>query len=141
MRAAEQIWGMPKESRPTALFACNDRMAIGFLNRARELGLDVPGEISVVGYGDIEACRYTSPSLTTVSQPAYELGSRAAEILIRRLEGECFSPQELLLKIGIVVRGSSAPPPVHKLSEGTHEEGGEGRNPARAWDGVATSAR
>ena len=69
--------GYAQREPADSVFACNDRMAIGFLNRARELGLDVPGEISVVGYGDIEACRYTSPSLTTVSQPAYELGSRA----------------------------------------------------------------
>lgn len=109
IRAARRYLKIPPPQRPTALFAFNDRMAIGFLQEAQALGIKVPDDVSVVGYDDIEPCRYTTPTLTTISQPTRDMGARAAEILIRRLEGEIFSTQEMLLKTELVVRDSAAP--------------------------------
>ncbi len=68
--------------RPTALFCANDLMAMGALEAAAELGLNVPGELSVMGYDDQELARYTHPPLTTLVLPNYEMGRRAAELLI-----------------------------------------------------------
>ena len=68
--------------RPTALFCANDLMAVGALEAAAELGLRVPNDLSVVGYDDHELSRYTTPPMTTVVLPSYEMGRRAVELLI-----------------------------------------------------------
>jgi LacI family transcriptional regulator len=69
-------------SPPTALFCANDLMAIGALDAAREMGLRVPEDLSVMGYDDQELARYTHPPLSTLTLPNYEMGRRAAEVLV-----------------------------------------------------------
>ena len=64
-----------RPDRPTAIFCANDLMAIGAMDVARELGLDVPGDIALVGYDDIEAASLVTPSLTTVLNPADQVGA------------------------------------------------------------------
>ena len=64
----------------------------------------------MIGYDDVEMCRHTTPTLTTIRQPTTDMGARAAEILVRRLEGERFPVQELLLKTELVIRDSVARP-------------------------------
>lgn len=72
----------------TALFAANDLMAIGAIKCLISKGFDVPGEIAVAGYDDIELCNYVSPSLTSVSQNIKELGSIAVDMIIDAIEGK-----------------------------------------------------
>jgi len=67
---------------PSALFCANDLMAIGALEAASELGLRVPDDISVMGYDDQELARYTHPPLSTLTLPNYEMGRRAADLLV-----------------------------------------------------------
>ena len=72
-------------SRPTAIFACNDMMAIGVLRGAYELGIAVPDELSVIGFDDISLASFVTPTLTTVNQPKYVTGIAAVDILLRRI--------------------------------------------------------
>jgi LacI family transcriptional regulator len=70
------------QNPPTAIFCANDLMAIGALEAASETGLRVPDDVSVMGYDDQELARYTHPPLSTLTLPNYEMGRRAAEMLI-----------------------------------------------------------
>jgi LacI family transcriptional regulator len=74
-------------NRPTAIFCANDLMALGAMDAARELGMDVPTDIALVGFDDIEAAAMVSPPLTTVSNPAYETGLLAGILLSERMSG------------------------------------------------------
>jgi LacI family transcriptional regulator len=92
---------------PTAIFLANDVMAIGAINAAHESGLRVPEDISIVGFDDIPFSNYTNPPLTTVHQPAFEKGVRAAQLLIHLLETQ--EPQEsVILPLEMVLRRSTA---------------------------------
>lgn len=93
-------------SCPQALFAFNDLVAIGAMRAAREHGLALPDDLSVVGYDDIELGRYFSPALTTVHQPIYELGDMAVTQLIERLEHRRPLQRTLQLAPRLVVRES-----------------------------------
>lgn len=72
--------------RPTAIFCANDEMAIGCLHEIKAAGLKVPDDISVVGFDDIRYAEVTDPPLTTISQPAEEIGERVMYRLCRRIE-------------------------------------------------------
>lgn len=74
------------EHRPTAVFAANDEMAIGCLHEIKSAGLKVPGDISVVGFDDIRYAEVMDPPLTTISQPAEEIGERVMYRLCREIE-------------------------------------------------------
>lgn len=99
---------------PTAVFAWNDVVAASVVQCAAELGVRVPGRLSVVGYNDFVIARLTSPPLTTVHQPLFEMGQEAARCLIDRIEarraGEDPPPIQRMLPAEIVVRGSSGAP-------------------------------
>ncbi|MFZ0215345.1 MAG: LacI family DNA-binding transcriptional regulator [Candidatus Dormiibacterota bacterium] len=73
---------------PTATFVNNDLMAIGALRALREAGLDVPGDMAVVGFDDIAMAALVDPGLTTIAQHPLEIGRRAAELLLARLDGD-----------------------------------------------------
>lgn len=87
IKAAQALIAHPVETRPTAVFAANDEMAIGFIKAARGLGLTVPGDISVVGFDDIDFADFCEPPLSTVHQPRRMLGVRAADLLIGQMTG------------------------------------------------------
>jgi LacI family transcriptional regulator len=76
------------EDRPTALFACNDLMALGAYDAARELGIEIPGGLSVVGFDDVLEASWAIPPLTTVKQPIAEMGASAMRMLLRVGAGE-----------------------------------------------------
>ncbi len=105
--AAEALLGM--ESRPTALLCMSDQLAFGVLEAARDLGLSVPGDLSVVGFDDVAEAGRTSPPLTTVHQSHVEKGLLAGRILVARL-GEDEPPEAGLLPTRLIERGSTAPP-------------------------------
>jgi DNA-binding LacI/PurR family transcriptional regulator len=96
--------------RPTAIFASNDLIALGVLQAAHELGLRCPEDLSVIGFDNLELSEYTNPSLTTVHQPGYQLGARAADILLEQVSGRQQSIQHVVLKTDLILRGSVAPP-------------------------------
>jgi len=95
---------------PTAIFAGNDEIALGVLETARELGVRVPEQLSLVGYDDRPAAALVSPHLTTVHQPFIRIGEHAANLLVRRIEGEEIAPITHWLTPELVVRDSTAPP-------------------------------
>ena len=95
--------------RPTAVFACNDLMAIGALRAAREAGLSVPGDLSVVGFDDIGPAKFTEPALTTVAQPKHEIGAIAAELLLKRLDDPDLPVARLLVDTELIIRESVGP--------------------------------
>jgi DNA-binding LacI/PurR family transcriptional regulator len=103
-------WLLAREPRPTALLAMSDRLALGALEVAREQGLSVPEELSIVGYDDIAAASASRPALTTVSQPHAEKGRRAGRLVIPALSGRR-ARRPAVLSTELVVRSSTAPPP------------------------------
>jgi LacI family transcriptional regulator len=98
------------EVRPTAICAANDLLALGGLQAAHELGLSVPGQLSVMGYDDIAYASLASPRLTSVSQPGYAIGAAAARLLIERLRDPGGARQEVVIRPSLVLRDSTAPP-------------------------------
>lgn len=96
--------------RPTAIFAANDLVALGVLAAMRELGLRCPEDVSLVGFDDQEIASFTNPALTTVAQPAYQMGARAAGLLFERLRGEDVPRQQIVMKTTLRVRDSAAAP-------------------------------
>lgn len=99
---------LSQPDRPTAIFASNDTQAMGVLQAARNLGLDVPGDLSVVGYDDIEMADFLG--LTTVRQLLFESGRRSVEALLRKLENPEQAPVCDTLPIELIVRRTTAPP-------------------------------
>nr|WP_315267820.1 LacI family DNA-binding transcriptional regulator [Microbacterium lemovicicum] len=96
---------------PTAIFAGNDLQALGVYEAARERGLRVPDDLSVVGFDDIAPARWVSPPLTTVHQPLRRMGAEAARIVLRAdAAAEDGAAPRLDLATHLVVRGSTAPP-------------------------------
>jgi len=93
---------------PTALFCANDLMAVGAIEAVREAGLDVPGQVSVVGYDDQDIARYTQPPLTTVLLPNYEMGRWAAENLIAQVNGGVTRRTAMKMDCPLVARESVA---------------------------------
>jgi LacI family repressor for deo operon, udp, cdd, tsx, nupC, and nupG len=107
-RAAKQLLGNPRE-RPTAVFAASDEMAIGTILAARDLGLSVPGDVSVIGVDDHELSEFFG--LSTVAQFPAEQGRRAVEILMDQLHPARRTPAENFpLRFELIVRSSTAAP-------------------------------
>lgn len=106
--AAARILAMSE--RPTAVFCSADMVAFGLIAGLRAGGLDVPGDISVVGFDDIEMSEYYVPALTTIRQDRQRLGRRAADVLLARLNGRAQTGPEPPIPVEIVLRASTAPP-------------------------------
>ncbi|MCI9889418.1 LacI family DNA-binding transcriptional regulator [Micrococcales bacterium 31B] len=102
---------LDRDEPPTAIFAANDISALAAIGAARAGGLDVPGDLSVVGFDDIPAAVSGEPRLTTIRQPLRDMGRAAAETLLRLLaEPEATAPERLHMPIELIVRGSTAAP-------------------------------
>jgi LacI family transcriptional regulator len=95
---------------PTAIFAFNDGMAVGAWRAARERGVRIPSDLSLVGFDDSEVSRMVMPSLTTVRQPLEELGRMAVSLLMRLVDGLRVEALTVKLETKLVVRASTAPP-------------------------------
>lgn len=94
----------------TAVFCFNDIAAIGAIRALKDAGLNVPGDVSVVGFDDIQSAAYATPSLTTVRQPLAEMGRRGAQVLLERIaDREKSYPAEIVMEPTLVVRESTAP--------------------------------
>ncbi len=90
--AANTLFALPE--RPSAIFAANDHMAWGVLEAAEEWGLRVPADLAVIGFDDMVPSAHKRPPLTTVSQPFYEIGLRAAELLLWLVDVHSPAPGE-----------------------------------------------
>jgi LacI family transcriptional regulator len=101
---------LDRPDRPTAVFAGNDRQALGVYEAARQLGLSIPEQLSVVGFDDLPLARWVSPPLTTVRQPLVEIGATAAELLIQLIDGRRLRSARVELSTALVDRLSTAPP-------------------------------
>jgi DNA-binding LacI/PurR family transcriptional regulator len=94
-------------ARPEAIVAANDLFALLVLAAAQRSGLRVPADIAVTGFDDVDFAATCEPPLTTVAQPAFQLGVEAAHLLLRRLHGSQGPPQQLRLPAELIVRESS----------------------------------
>jgi len=102
---------LTQDPPPTAIFAFNDLMAFGVIRYAHTHNIAVPEQLSVIGFDDMMMASYSTPSLTTVRQPKYELGQKAVKILLRRVRGDKSPSVQLTLATELVVRESTVPPP------------------------------
>jgi LacI family transcriptional regulator len=101
---------MKQTPTPTAIFGGNNFVAMGAIKAIHNLNLDVPGDVSVVGFDDLPEFMFMKPFLTVARQPAYEMGRLAAELLLKRITGEMIEEhREFVLPVEIVVRESSGP--------------------------------
>ena len=93
---------------PTAVVYANDLMAIGALDVAHERGLDVPGDVALIGFDDVDAATIVTPQLTTVRNPAYEAGSTAGDLLLSRMSGRYGGTgRTVVLPCPLFVRGTA----------------------------------
>ncbi|BDV32014.1 LacI family DNA-binding transcriptional regulator [Microbacterium terricola] len=104
---ARELLALPDP--PTAIFAGSDLQALGAIAAGREVGLSVPGDLSVVGYDDIALSRWMSPQLTTVHQPLRRMGEEATRLVLRMAQGERPDNLRMDLATHLIVRGSTAP--------------------------------
>ncbi|MGN9809325.1 LacI family DNA-binding transcriptional regulator [Micromonospora sp. BQ11] len=95
---------------PTAIFCGNDEQALGALHACRERGLDVPGDVSLVGFDDVPMAGWLTPRLTTVRQPLEAMGAEAVHLLLRQLDGGQVQGVRVELATSLVLRDSTAPP-------------------------------
>jgi len=94
----------------TAIFCFNDIAAIGAIRALKDAGCSVPGDVSVVGFDDIQSAAYSTPSLTTVSQPLMEMGRKGAEVLLDRIANRDKEyPSEIVMAPELIVRESTGP--------------------------------
>jgi DNA-binding LacI/PurR family transcriptional regulator len=122
---------------PTAVFAGSDSQAVGVLDVARQHGLRVPEDISVVGYNDIEIAPYLG--LTTMRVPMRELGRRGVEMLVQVLENSDSPPERIQLPAELVVRrttGPAGPAVVRASAAKKHQPAGSNGTLARRTSAV-----
>jgi LacI family transcriptional regulator, xylobiose transport system transcriptional regulator len=96
--------------RPTAVVCGNDLQALGVYEAARQAGLGIPGDLSVVGFDDLDCTHWCGPPLTTVRQPFDEMGAAAARLVLAFAGGEVPRQTRIELPTTLMVRGSTAPP-------------------------------
>ncbi len=106
--AAEVLLRLP--DRPTAIFAANDRSALGAIDAARMADLQIPADLSVIGFDDTDICLFADPRLTTVRQPLSEFGRAASRLLLTYIDNPDASVEHLVLPTELIIRESCAPP-------------------------------
>ena len=97
-----------KNFLPDAIFAVNDPVAIGAYQKIKEAGLKIPEDVAVVGFSNNRVSNLVEPQMTTISQPSYEMGKKAAEILIEKIKNKKNIRNEVVvLTANLIVRGST----------------------------------
>lgn len=105
LRAARNFASM--DIKPTAVFSISDTMAVGAIRGFKEFNLKVPDDVAVVGFDNISFASMCEPPLSTVSQPKYDIGCTAMEILIKQIRGEQKQSQQIFLEHELIIREST----------------------------------
>lgn len=106
--AVRMLMALPEP--PTAIMTANDLMAIGCMREAQKMGLDVPGDVSVIGYDNLDLTNLCSPPLTTINQPKYEMGAKSVEFLLHCLGNDgTAAGRKAVLPTEVIERESVAP--------------------------------
>ena len=95
------------EQRPDAIFAVNDRKAIGAIVALKNNGVIIGKEIGVIGFTDDPICTIISPSITTIAEPAFEIGTTCCDLLLKHINKKNFNPQEIILPGKLMARDST----------------------------------
>ena len=98
---------MALKNRPTALFAISDFMAIGVIKAIKEKGLKIPDDFAVMGFDNISFTSMYDPMVSTISQPRYDMGRAAMELILKQLQGVQCNYEELLLEHELIIREST----------------------------------
>ena len=99
---------LSSSERPDAFFTCSDVFAAAAISAAHSFGIKVPDELSVIGFDNVETSRITSPTITTISQPAFHMGQHACAMLIEKiLSGRNMPNRHLLLDTEFIIREST----------------------------------
>jgi DNA-binding LacI/PurR family transcriptional regulator len=109
-RAAAELLGGELSRRPTAILCANDLMAIGVMRFCREAGISIPGDLSLTGFDDIAGAEFLEPALSTVAQPAHDMGRAAAELLLHRVGVRPAPPETVQFMTTARIRDSVAAP-------------------------------
>jgi len=97
---------LSREPRPTAVFAANDQLALAVRRAAHTLGLTVPQDLALVGFDDLDIAAHLDVPLTTIAQPIFEMGKTAAEVVIRKIQGQSPGIERHILPTRLIVRHS-----------------------------------
>ena len=98
---------MSLENPPDAIMASIDTMAIGAMKYLKSAGYDIPGDVKVIGFDNIDLCTLIEPTLTTIAQPIQALGTEAANILIKKIRGEVNIKEQVVFETELIIRGST----------------------------------
>lgn len=101
---------LERPDRPTAIFAMNDRMAVGAMRKAREYELNIPTDLSLIGFDDVPLTVLVEPALTTIRQPAVETGRTAAQKLFDLINEPTASFEPIVLPVELIIRSSTSVP-------------------------------
>jgi LacI family repressor for deo operon, udp, cdd, tsx, nupC, and nupG len=106
-KGAKELLNM--EIRPTAIFCFNDDIAIGAIHEIKKHGLTVPGDISIVGFDNVRVSAYVDPPLTTIDQPAHEMGTKAVAVLLQQIKNKPLQKNRETVQFNLLERSSSGP--------------------------------
>ena len=100
---------LKKIDRPDGVFCVNDLTAVAVMKAAKKLGISIPDELKIVGFENSRSASICEPELSSVDQFGYDLGKKATELLIKRINADSFdyTPEQHTLKTELIVRGSS----------------------------------
>ena len=97
------------ENRPNAIFAISDIYAVAAVNAAINLGLDVPNDVSIIGFDNVSVSKMSSPSITTISQPSYDIGFQSAELILEIIDNPSETQKSIIFETDLILRDSTAP--------------------------------
>jgi LacI family transcriptional regulator len=103
-------------SRPDAVFAASDMMALGAVRAIREAGLNVPDDVAIVGFDDLPLPAHLGVGLTTIRQPVVTFGEKAVEILIDLIENGIYPPRQVIMNTELIIRESCGASRIEKTS-------------------------
>ena len=92
---------------PTSVFVASDVVAVGAIQAIKQSGLNIPGDIEIIGFDDIPMAEYFDPPLSTIHLPAFELGKVAGEQLIKMISNDRSEPSRVLLETELILREST----------------------------------
>jgi DNA-binding LacI/PurR family transcriptional regulator len=111
-QACQRLW-LSAKKKPTAIVAFSDTVAVGVLRFLSEQGVEIPGDISVVGFDGTAIGEFTCTSLSTVATPMYEIGKQAFELLLGAIKTDSTGPSSMILPVELILRESVGPARSH----------------------------